>query len=542
MTIWNLFELLGGLALFLFGMDYMAQGLELVAGDRMQSILNKLTSNRFLGILVGFIVTAIIQSSSATTVMVVGFVNSQLMTLSQAINVIMGANIGTTVTGLFIALNISALAPAIAFVGFILSLQHKSKVKYTARIIMGIGFLFMGLDIMATSMTPLQTSPTFLNFIQTLSSPILAILFGAFFTAIIQSSSASVGILQTLARQGLVPFSVSFYIVLGQNIGTCITAVLASINGKKNAKRAALSHVLFNVIGTLIFTLLSFALPLVDWFASLAPNAPAAQIAFMHTIFNVSITLILCPFADKLAHLSTVIISGEDPEELDRRLVYLTPSSVGSRNVTTPVLIANIERELGRLLGIIRKTLKHSMALCYDYHDERADQVKEDVKTIRFIDKEINRIVVREMGQQLSKSQSAILSNDLAILSNMERLADYADQMVDQALENQKDPHPFSRYAQDEIKEGMAYVDDFMKILDQRDQYEDLDVPAAELTDTLEDALNRYRNNHVDRISRGICSAESGMQYSFILMAMSRMGAHLQGLIAYVQDNELRQA
>ena len=296
MTIENILSLLGGLALFLYGMHMMSDGLEEAAGDRMKTILEKLTSNRFLGIIVGALITAVVQSSSATTVMVVGFVNSKLMTLSQAVWIIMGANIGTTITGQLVALNVSEMAPLMAILGVVMVAFIKGKkINSFGEIIAGLGILFIGMSTMSGAMGPLRNEPAFIDLMTTISNPFVAVLFGAGFTALIQSSSASVGILQTLAMGGLIPLSSSIYIIFGQNIGTCITSVIASLGASRNAKRATVIHLSFNLIGTALFMLFIQLVPFVNWMEAFTTN-PAAQIANTHTIFNIATTLLLIPF------------------------------------------------------------------------------------------------------------------------------------------------------------------------------------------------------------------------------------------------------
>lgn len=297
--------LLGGLALFLYGMQMMSAGLEEAAGDKMKRILEKLTTNRFLGVLVGAGVTAAIQSSSATTVMTVGFVNSGFMTLKQAVWVIMGANIGTTVTGQLIALDVGYFAPFVIFIGVILAVFIKSpKLKTTGKILIGFGLLFIGLDIMSQSMAPLRKSQEFVSLMTKFSNPFIAIVTGALFTAVIQSSSASVGILQTLAASGLINFHNSVFVLFGQNIGTCITAVIASFGTNRSAKRTTAIHLLFNVLGTLIFTAACLLLPVENWVAGITPHDVTKQIANMHTVFNVTTTLLLLPLGGYLAKLT----------------------------------------------------------------------------------------------------------------------------------------------------------------------------------------------------------------------------------------------
>ncbi|MBQ1251552.1 MAG: Na/Pi cotransporter family protein, partial [Firmicutes bacterium] len=308
MGITEILGLLGGLALFLYGMQMMSNGLEAAAGNRMRGILEKLTSNRILAVLVGAGITAVIQSSSATTVMTVGFVNSGMMQLKQAIGVIMGANVGTTITGQLIALDVGALAPLIAFVGVAFVVFTKRQIfHHWGSIIAGLGILFIGMDMMSAAMVPLRDSQTFIDLVTTFRNPIVGIAAGAIFTALIQSSSAAVGILQALAISGLVGLENAVFVLFGMNIGTCITAVLASIGANRAAKRTTIIHLMFNVFGTVLFTLICMATPLVSFVESFTPDNVAGQIANMHTIFNIATTLLLLPFAGVMAKIAVKI-------------------------------------------------------------------------------------------------------------------------------------------------------------------------------------------------------------------------------------------
>ena len=298
MGLGDILALLGGLALFLHGMQMMSSGLEAAAGSKMKSILERLTANRFLGVLVGAMITAVIQSSSATTVMVVGFVNAGMMTLNQAVWIIMGANIGTTVTSLLIALDVGALAPVLAFVGVVLMVfVKKPQAQHIGQILAGLGVLFIAMDMMSTAMYPLRDSEAFIKMMSTFSNPVLGISAGALFTALIQSSSASVGVLQTLAGNGVIGLGSAVYVLFGQNIGTCITALLAAAGANRNAKRATLIHFLFNVIGTVIFTVICMMTPLTTLVEG-AVDGAQGQIATMHMLFNVTTTLLLLPLGN----------------------------------------------------------------------------------------------------------------------------------------------------------------------------------------------------------------------------------------------------
>lgn len=533
MDIWHLFSLLGGLALFLYGMSLMGEGLELVAGSKMQEILHKLTTNRILGIFIGFLVTAVIQSSSATTVMVVGFVNSNLMNLAQAINVIMGANIGTTVTGLFIALNITEFAPLIAFFGLVLSMKRKTKMKYWSKVVIGLGFLFMGLEMMAASMEPLHDSAAFLTIVNHLSSPLLAIIVGMLFTALIQSSSASVGILQTLGRQGLIPFATSFYIVLGQNIGTCITSVLASIGSSKNAKRAALSHVLFNVLGTAIFLLISWLLPVRDWILSVAPGQPAVQIALIHTMFNVGTTLIMFPFTKHLSELAHVLVKGQDKKVDERKLKFVKANTFGD-NV---VMIASIQKEMSRMMEIVSSATNKSIANINKYDTETAIDVREDLATLQYLIKELNQVSVKLITRRLNKSDSKTVTNYIGALSNFERISDYLSQILNLSEERYVQENPFSSFAQGELNEINAQLTGLSKALEDQMAGETDRKPIAARNEVLAKTVNTARERHVERTIDGSCTAQGGLLYNGLLSWIERIAYHFTEISDTIHAN-----
>ena len=354
MELNDILLLLGGLALFLYGMQMMGNGLETAAGNKMKSILEKLTSNRIKGVLVGAAITAVIQSSSATTVMVVGFVNSGLMTLNQAVWVIMGANIGTTITGQLIALDIDVIAPLFAFAGVaVIMFAKNEKIKHISEIFAGLGVLFIGMGMMGDAMAPLQQSETFIGFMANFNNPLVGILIGAVFTAIIQSSSASVGILQALASTGAIPLSSAVFILFGQNIGTCITAVLASIGTKVNAKRTTVIHLMFNIIGTVLFSVICLITPFTDWIAVLTPDNPVAQIANVHTTFNIVTTLVLLPFGTLMAKAAKVLLPDKEGQEEDiKRLKYICPFENNHTVGHAAMVISQIENEVERMLQI----------------------------------------------------------------------------------------------------------------------------------------------------------------------------------------------
>ena len=381
MKITDFFSLLGGLALFLYGMQMMSNGLEAAAGNKMKQILEKLTANRFLGVLVGAGITAVIQSSSATTVMVVGFVNSGMMTLQQAVWIIMGANIGTTITGQLIALDVGAIAPLLAFLGVALVVFiKKQKVHHYGLILAGLGILFVGMDMMSAAMMPLRESEAFISLMTKFSNPFLGILAGAVFTAIIQSSSASVGILQALASSGLIGLGNAVYVLFGQNIGTCITAILASIGTNRNAKRTTIIHLMFNIIGTIIFTTVCILTPLTDLIESLTPDNVAAQIANMHTLFNIVTTLLLLPFGTYLAKLARKILPEKKDENVDvMHMEFIRPMETkrDTQIGLSAIAVTSIRKEIHRMMTMAKENVDRSFEAVKEGKTTLLEEVRE---------------------------------------------------------------------------------------------------------------------------------------------------------------------
>lgn len=429
--------LLGGLALFLYGMQMMSAGLEAAAGDRMKSILERLTANRFLGVLVGAVITAVIQSSSATTVMVVGFVNSGMMTLRQAVWIIMGANIGTTITGQLIALDVGVLAPLFAFVGVAMVVfVKKPQVRHYGSILAGLGVLFIGMDMMSTAMEPLRDWPAFVELVSTFSNPLVGILVGAGFTAIIQSSSASVGILQALALSGVIGLDSAVFVLFGQNIGTCITAVLASIGTSRNAKRATIIHLLFNIIGTVVFTTLCLVTPLlglslVGGVQSLTPENPAAQIANMHTLFNIVTTLLLLPLGGKLVQLAMRILPDrKESGEEGMHLAYLIPGPIHTKQEHpigfSAMYLNQLRQELERMLGMARQNTEVGFQAVLERNPKLLEGAEATEEYIDYLNKEISQFISKVIVHETNERDSAAVSAYFKITGNIERVGDHA--------------------------------------------------------------------------------------------------------------------
>lgn len=429
--------LLGGLALFLYGMQMMSDGLEAAAGDRMKDILEKLTSNRFLGVLVGAVITAVIQSSSATTVMTVGFVNARMMTLKQAVWIIMGANIGTTITGQLIALDIGALAPVIAFIGVaMIVFIDNAKVGHWGKILAGLGVLFIGMDMMSEAMIPLRDSQAFVDIITNFSNPVIGILAGALFTALIQSSSASVGILQALAMSGLIGLDGAVFVLFGQNIGTCITAILASIGTSREAKQTTIIHLSFNLIGTFVFTLLVLLVPpIIPFVESLSPNNPAAQIANMHTIFNVCTTILLLPFGTYLAAFAQKVLPAGPMEKDSEGLMYLQPLPKFNKPVGFGAInVQQVNDEVIRMKDVAYANVRDSFDQLLNYDEKLDEKISKRERLVNFLNDQIAEYISQALMSSTANGNVAqVLSAYYLMLVDLERISDYAINVEKQA-------------------------------------------------------------------------------------------------------------
>lgn len=536
-------SLLGGLTLFLMGMKMMSDGLEQTAGDKMKTVLEKLTSNRFLGVGVGAGITAVIQSSSATTVMVVGFVNSGLMTLRQAIWVIMGANVGTTITGQLIALDVGVIAPLIAIVGvvFIVFLKSK-KLHHWGYIFAGLGILFMGMNMMSDSMSGLRDSQEFVNVVTNLSNPALGILAGAVFTAIIQSSSASVGILQALAMSGAISLSSSVYVLFGQNIGTCITAVLASVGTSRNARRTTVIHLLFNITGTIIFTIICMLTPFTDFMQSLTPDNPAAQIANVHTIFNIVTTLILLPFGTLLEKAAMKILPERSDEKSDKmQLRFISPDSVNNHSIgSVSVAVSQIQSEVSHMLELARSNVSDAFDNILHWDRDRFENVEKNEEYVDFLNAEISKYISALMSGEMTEQDAKTVSAYFKIIGNIERISDHAMNIAEYAMLLNKKGYKADDEIYSEVEE-MKYVTlDGLKLIDfsagEMQQMTFVSVSMAEKNiDSLSEA---YRSNQIERLRENKCSGDVSVVYSEMITDFERIGDHLLNIGELMTDKK----
>ncbi len=528
MELSNFLSMFGGLALFLYGMHMASNGLEAAAGKKMQSVLEKLTSNRILGVGVGALITALIQSSSATTVMVVGFVNSGLMKLENAVWVIMGANIGTTITGQLIAIDITALAPLIAFVGVALIVFFRSnKLDAIGSIIAGIGIIFIGMDIMSTAMIPLRTMPEFLDLITKFENPLIGILVGAAFTAVIQSSAASVGILQALAISGVITLPSAIYVLFGQNIGTCITSLLASIGTNRNAKRATAIHLSFNIIGTIIFVFISMVTPFAAFVQSITPTNVVAQIANVHTIFNIVTTVLLLPFGKQLVKLAYIILpeKQERVEKMSLKYLNFDVFTNDYRIGTSAIANTQLFNEVQNMLNVTTENVEIAFNLITDYSEEKYNELIKNEEYINYLNKEITKFTTNAI---LVEFESEPIGLFLKISGDLERIGDHASAIASRAKIIHEDNMTFSDDALEEVKVMSDLTKNILhelKIM----SYDELNT-IAQKVDVIEESIdattNEFSVHQLKRLSNKQCTPENSVLFTKILFDFERIGDH----------------
>lgn len=530
MSVANILSMAGGLGLFLFGIRTMGDGLENAAGAKLKRMLEVLTGNRFLAVLVGFVVTAIIQSSTATTVMVVGFVNAGMMSLAQAVGVIMGANIGTTVTSLLIALNFSSVAAAAVLVGVILMLaSKKTVVKNLGAIFTGFGLLFLGIDMMSDSMAPLRDSVGFMNFIVTVSEsplrPLFGIILGIVMTAVLQSSSASVGVLQTLAMQGLVPLKFSVFVLFGQNIGTCLTALFSTVGAKKNSKRAAVIHLLFNLIGTGIFILIALLTPYVEWIEKLSPD-PMAQIAISHIVFNIVSTVVMFPFAKALVKLSCLLVPGKDDSESEMHCKFIDDRLLN----TPPFAVMQVSKEVARMAKLARDNFETSAHALINRSDKDLDKVMENEEIINYLNHHITSYLVKLNALDITDSDSDYIARVFHAINDIERVGDHAINLAEAAQHNIGEGLKFSDPAREELNQlcgsVVTLLERSMAAFDNQSLSDNEAKELSDLEEHIDDLTLECQDSHIFRLNRKECNTEAGMLYLNTITDFERVGDH----------------
>lgn len=527
MTTTDWVGMAGGLALFLYGIRLMGEGIQSLAGSKLKSILEKLTRNRFIGLLVGVFVTAIIQSSNATTAMTVGFVNAGLIEFSRASGIILGANIGTTATSLLIALRISDIAAIIAFVGVVLIVFFKDKhINSAGAVIAGLGIIFLGMNMLQEYMAPLAKEQWFTNFMLSLENkPLLAIFIGAVFTAIVQSVSASVGILQAMALSGAVTsLDQVVFIILGMNIGCCVAAVTAAMSGTKDAKRTASIHVMFNVFASIIFTLSWNLLPLGNWIRTLDSDV-MRQIAFFNLGEKVIATIIMFPMLPLMEKLSRLIIRGEDKPS-SHTLQHINKNDFGSVSIA----IAQIRAETERMFDIVLHNLKLSCKLLNSTKRTDAEfaEIAENEETIDYLNRVITEALVEITSLGLSEADAKVINRTHHVICDYERVGDHADNIAGYVKHFVDGNLKFSQHAHDELESLTEQVIGFVS--DAHQYYigkSELDMTEIELQEeNVDKIVDELQESHIHRMESGRCTAEVGLLYAEILTDLERIADH----------------
>ena len=532
---WQDFVLLGGgLGIFLFGMNLMSSELERAAGNSLRHLLEVLTRNRLMGLLMGMLFTVLVQSSSATTVMVVGFVNAGLMDLFQAAGVIFGSNIGSTVTAQLIAFKLTDIAPAFALIGMLLySFGKKASMRQIGGVLLGFGLLFVGLDMMGDSVNKLKSMPEVADIMASFSrTPILGILAGFVITAVIQSSAASVGILQLLAAQGLIGLDAAVYVVMGQNIGTCVTAMLAAIGSNKNARRTAVLHVLFNVCGTIVFYVLLEFLPITNWVGSWTPSDPMRQIANIHLFFNVFCVAIFFPFINLLVAAANKIIPGEDAAASAMRLQYLNSNLLK----TPPVALQQAIMECNRMQEMAYANIDLAVKCFLDgkVTEAQQEELAEREKVVNYLNHEITKYLVLINQTELSEHEGILVGELFHVVNDIERIGDHAENIIEYALNRAANKVTLSEAGQIELREMYASVHDLLNIAVSAFDKHDPNriVRAYALESRVDDMADLLHERHIERLTKDLCTPQGGMLFSDTVSNLERVADHAINIIS----------
>lgn len=546
----NLFSFAGGLGMFLYGMNIMADGMQKTAGSKMSQFLGMLTNNRIMAVLLGALITAIIQSSGATTVMVVGFVSAGVLNLTQAVGVIMGANIGTTITAWIVSMNQlgdafaifqpAFFAPLLIGIGAIAMLfSKKQKMKTSGEILVGLGLLFIGLDFMSGSISPYTDAPIFAEAFRVLgNNPFLGMLIGALVTALLQSSSASVGILQTLAMNGVVTTNAAIFITLGQNIGSCVTAMLSSIGGSRTAKRAAAIHLSFNVLGAVIFGVLSALLfsmrPMLA-----AHNITSVQISIFHTIFNLTNTALLFPFANQLVKLSGILVPEDKKEEVPADEEGETMKHLDERIFESPAFaIETASMEVVHMGQITMDNVRRAMDAVLTKNADEVETVYKTEQTINNMEKMLTEYLVKVNNLSLTEKQKLVVNNLFYSINDIERVGDHAENLAEQAQYMVDHDISFSETGASDLKViADAAYNSYCHSIEARRKGDMDDVrKVSQFEDEVDNLEEELREKHIERLSEGKCNPSAGVAFLDLISNLERISDHAYNLAGYVKD------
>ena len=535
---------LGGLGLFLIGMKNMGEGLELAAGNKLRVLLQKITSNKFIAMLVGVLVTGVIQSSSATDAMVVGFANAGLMELGQAIGILFGAKIGTTVTSLLMAIDIKAFVPIFIFLGaVVITFSKKNNIKYYGQISAGFGMLFLGLSLMSQNLKWMGESAAFKSLADELSFPLIGLLVGIIFTGIIQSSSASVGILMALAMAGVITdLNQAVFVIFGFNIGACSAALLSSMGANRTAKQIALANFLISAIGALIMTLITIFLPFTAFIETILPAANfglASQISATHIAFNIAITVTLLPFSGLIEGLTKLILPDADEEKEKMETVYLD-----TRILTTPPMaVLQVENECKRLGDLARKNYHYAMQAFFEGDEHLIEKVEKNEKVIDFLTHEITRYIVKINGLDIVDSDRKTMGVMYSAIQDIERIGDHAENITEHAKEMMVNKVKFTDDAMSELHHldelVTKLIDDGLTLFNAQNVDFDIAKSVIETESSLDSHVKIYKFNHINRMNSGACSAENGTIFLDMLTILERVGDHANNVAFSIPRNKL---
>jgi len=523
-----LFEVLGGLGLFFLGMKYMGEGLELAAGNKLRTLLEKITANKYLGMLVGLVVTAVIQSSSATAAMVVGFTNAGLMELAQTVGILFGSKIGTCMTSILLSFDMSSIVPLFIFIGVIVMMfVKKNNYKYYGQILAGFGILFFGMDMMSGALKSLNNDGTIDNILSSVNNPFIGILLGLVITAVIQSSSASVGILMALGTAGAIHVDQAIFIVYGMNLGACMPAFLSAAGAKRNAKQVALLNMIITLFGVIVLVPLTMLLPVSSTIESLLPGNAAAQISASHIFFNVVNMVLLMPFSNIMVKITQKLLPYHEDPEKDKMAVEF----IDNRILTTPPMaVLQCEKEVARMSRLVQKNYNRSMIAFFDRDRDSIDKVLEREKVIDFLSKEITEYIVKLNALDLEAHDRQIVAAMYSAIQDLERIGDHAENIVEYARTVIDEKLTFSDTALEEMRDISDKCRSLMELsfamFNAQGGSPELIQHIIRVEDSVDDCKDDYKQNHIRRMDEGLCDAVSGTTFLNMLIDIERIGDH----------------